>query len=329
MENEKTLSFAKKVKNELSLHIPDSLYGKKAVLSGFARLASTLSIGSHPTLSFRSEISNVAKMAFALLKDLYKFAPTLVFERKMRFDKSMVYVVRIRGEGVYEMLYDLRVMKSLRPMPLRSMVNKDNIRHFCRGLFIAGGSVNAPSGKSYFLEIAMDSQQDAEAVCQGLREVNPRFTFKTIKIREKWMVYLKKSSEISEFLAWLGAHECALDYESQRAAKDLFNNENRLNICLAHNYSRALKNGEENIADIKYLKEHGHLSAPDRKTREVLELRLKDKEASYAEIAERLQSSGIQITKSGVARILSGIKREAAALREKEAKTQENHLTKQ
>lgn len=322
-ESEKMLSFAKKVKTELSLHMPKSLYGQKALLSGIARLACSFSIGSNPILSFRTEISSVAKQIFTLLKSLYHFNPTLIYERKMRFDKSMVFVVRVQGEGVYEMLEDLRVYKNLRSIPLRTMVNKDNIRHFCQGLFIAGGSVNAPTSKSYFLEIAMDSERDAQALCKGLVGVNGRFTFKYIRIRDKWMVYLKKSSEISEFLAWLGAFDCALDYENQRAEKDLFNNENRLNICLAHNYSRALKNGEENIADIKYLKDHGRFDKKDAKTQAVLNIRLKDKEASYAEIAERMTQQGNPMTKSGVARIFAKVKDEVRTLKKETGELEE------
>ena len=306
-------TFAKRVKNELSQRIPSSMKGQRALLSGFVRLSSSLSIGSNPVLTLKTEISNAAKMAFNLFKSLYSLTPSFIFERKMRFDKSMVYVVRVTGECIYDVMEDLRALKNLRPMPLRSLVNSDNIQRFVQGLFIAAGSVNSPESKSYFLEINFTSHEDAIAVVKGLVKVNPRFTFRITSIRDKWMIYLKKSSEIAEFLAWIGATNSALEYENARAEKDLLNSENRLNICLAHNLSRTLKTAQEFQGYIRQIQAQGLDKTLDTRTRAVMKARLEDAESNYSELAEKLSSSGISITKSGVARALGEIKKLALA----------------
>lgn len=311
------VTFAKRVKNELALNEPSTVKGKRALLAGFARQASSLSIGANPVLTFRTEIANAARMTFNLLKDLYSLTPAFVFERKMKFDKSMVYLVRVRGECIYDVMEDLRVLRNLRPVPLRSMLNEENIQRFMQGLFIASGSVNAPESKSYFLEISLNREEDAEAICQALYRENPRFTFRTIARRDKWMIYLKRSSEIAEFIAWIGATNSALEYESARVEKDFFNSENRLNICLAHNLSRSLKTAEENLRQIELIKRAGRESSLDSKTRAVLEARLKDGEASYQELAETLTSQGIPLTKSGVARAFTRIRELAEFLEAK------------
>lgn len=307
-ETEGTLTFAKKAKNELAGAKIQTLGAKKAVLSGFTRLAGTLSIGSRPFLSYRTELSKAAKLIFSLLKELYGVTPRIVFERKMHFDKSMVYVVIADGHEVYGILEDLKVKRKLRPVPIKAMANKDNLRDFVKGLFLATGSLNAPESKSYFLEIAMDSQSDAQTVCNALCRSEGLFSFKVAKIRDKWLVYLKRSSEIAEFLAWLGAPVATLDYENARAEKDYFNNENRLNICYAANYSKSLKTGAENIRDINVFLKRTELGRLDAKTQAVIRSRLKNKDFSYGELAEDITRTGTKITKSGVARVFAKIK---------------------
>lgn len=303
-----TETFAKRVKSELALNQPQSRRGQRALLSGFVRLAASLSIGSNPILNLRTEVSNAAKLAFNLFRSLYSLTPVFVFERRMRFDKPMVYVVRVSGECIYDVMEDLRALKNLRPIPLRSLVNEDNIQRFVQGLFIAAGSVNSPESKSYFLEISFPSAEDAQAVVKGLSKVNPRFCFRITPIRDRWMIYLKRSSEISEFLAWMGAPQAALEYENARAKKDFFNSENRLNICLAHNLSKTLKTAEENIRYIEIVKAHNLERRLDAKTQAVMRARVVDREANYAELAQRLTETGLPMTKSGVARALATIK---------------------
>lgn len=312
MEEENSLTFTKKVKNELSNYKLTSIRAKKNLLSGFTRLASTLSIGSNPSLTYRTPLSKVAKLIYQLLKELYGVTPSIIYERKMHFDKAIVYVVKIHGKEVYDILLDLKVRKSLRLTPIRALVNKENIRHFTQGLFLANGVVNSPDSKSYFLQITMDEEDDAKQLAEGLFSTNQRFSFKLIKNkRQKWMVYLKKSAEIAEFLSWLGATNSMLEYENARVTKDFFNNENRLNICYAANYSKSLKTGEKNISDINIVLKNKSISAYSEKIQSILQYRLKNKDSSYSEIAQALSVNGVKITKSFVARVFKGIAEEA------------------
>lgn len=309
-----TETFAKRVKSELALKTPASRKGQKALLSGFVRPIASLSIGSNPVLTLRTEVSNAAKMAYSLFRTLYSLTPSFIFERKMRFDKSIVYVIRVEGECIYSVMDDLKCVRDLRPIPLRSLVNPDNIQNFCQGLFIAQGSVNSPEGKSYFLEITLTSELDATILCQALKAVNPRFVFKVVSIRDKFMIYLKKSSEIAEFLAWLGATDAALEYENARAEKDLLNSENRLNICLAHNLSKTLKAAKESIEQIQKVKDKGVFASLDRRTQAICQARIQDPEANYQELSDKLVRQGVPMTKSGISRALRRIKEIADSL---------------
>ena len=63
---------------------------------------------------------------------------------------------------------------------------------------MATGSINDPSSKNYHLEISSNSSRHGEYLQKLITKfgLNP----KTIKRRNKYVVYLKKSEEISDFL---------------------------------------------------------------------------------------------------------------------------------
>lgn len=64
-------------------------------------------------------------------------------------------------------------------------------------------------------------------------------------------MYLKKSLQIGNFLAYINAITAMLNYENIRLTRDYNNNDNRVTICYSANYEKALKNGINNIKDIK------------------------------------------------------------------------------
>lgn len=311
MADEKGITFAKTVKTEIANLPYKSKIMKYGVLSGFTRINASFSLGKVPTITYTTEIASVAKLIYSLIKDMYEVTPRIIYQRRMRFNKSMVYVIKVETSKCFEIMNDLKVMKNLQPVPLRSMLNKDNLRYFVSGSFLAGGSVNSPSSSSYFLEIAYNSKEDAERVKEALVSLD-EFSFKVIKRREKWIVYLKRSSEIAMFLSYLGSTNSMLNYENARATKDLMNNENRLDICAAHNYSKAMKKGKENVEDINKLLASHPIELYDEKTIAVMKARLKYQDASYGELAQIITDEGVSISKSGVSHILTAIHEKAS-----------------
>lgn len=315
-KEEGTITFTKHVKNELASLNVRSKKAKSLMLAGFTRLASTLSIGANPSLTYKTSLSKVAKLIYEILKKQYGLIPEIVYEKQMHFNKSISYLIIVRGSRVYDLLSELKVSKNFRFTPLRALINNENIKDFTKGLFLANGSINAPESKNYFLQITFEDEQDALSVKDGLINVNPRFSFKVIKYKKsKWMLYLKKSSEISEFLYWLGATNSGLEYENARVTKDFFNVENRWNNCYAANYSKALKTGEKNIEDINIVLSTRSLHTFNDISKKIIEYRLNNKDASYSEIAKQISTSTNKISKSMVARTFSNISDEAEKIK--------------
>lgn len=310
-DEKKIMTFAKEVKAEIANLPYKSKIMRFGVLSGFTRINGETSLGSVPSITYKTEIASVAKLIFSLVKDMYDITPRIIYQRKMRFNKSMDYVIKVESKKTYEILSELKVMKNFQPVPLRSMLNKENLRYFLAGAFMAGGSVNAPSSKSYFLEISFSNKDDATRVMEALQSTE-EFSAKVIQRRDKWIVYLKRSSEIAMFLSYIGATNSMLNYENARVTKDLINNENRLDICAAHNYSKSLKKGQENIEDINKLLSRYSMDRFDVKTQAVMKARLSHPDSSFGELAELITEDGIFISKSGVSHILSSLHEKAS-----------------
>ena len=97
------------------------------------------------------------------------------------------------------------------------------------GAFLAAGSVNSPETSNYHLEISLNSENYAKWLSKLFaRYKNSNIEPKIIKRRDKYVIYFKKSDQISNFLIIIGAVSSCLEFEDVRANRDLINNANRL-----------------------------------------------------------------------------------------------------
>jgi DNA-binding protein WhiA len=315
MENQE-IAFAKKVKNEIAVNS----YKKeemKYLLSGFIRNAGSLSLGSNPSLTIHTEIACVAKLIYSGLKEVYGLTPAIAYEKTNRFKKGLVYLVTVDDKRLYDVMLDLEVLEDgmIRIPPKKGLLRK-NLRYLVIGSFLANGSVNNPSsGKtSYFLEMAFSSKADALAIKRKLTSFKEEKTmnFKYIKRREKHVLYLKRSDQISVFLSYIGAVESMFDFENARIVKEDININNRLSICDSANYGKTLIAAQADIDAINKILSFKSLDLFDEKTQAVIKERLKLKDANYRELAASItENEGISITKSGVVHILSTLRDKA------------------
>jgi DNA-binding protein WhiA len=315
MENQE-IAFAKKVKNEIAVNS----YKKeemKYLLSGFIRNAGSLSLGSNPSLTIHTEIACVAKLIYSGLKEVYGLTPAIAYEKTNRFKKGLVYLVTVDDKRLYDVMLDLEVLEDgmIRIPPKKGLLRK-NLRYLVIGSFLANGSVNNPSsGKtSYFLEMAFSSKADALAIKRKLTSFKEEKTmnFKYIKRREKHVLYLKRSDQISVFLSYIGAVESMFDFENARIVKEDININNRLSICDSANYGKTLNAAQTDIDAINKILSFKSLDLFDEKTQAVIKERLKLKDANYRELAASItENEGISITKSGVVHILSTLRDKA------------------
>jgi len=318
---EKKISFARKIKEELAT-IAYSPEEKKYILSGFIRNGGIFSFGKVPSLELHTEDALIAKLIYACLKDAYQLEPSIHYEKVARFGRGLVYVIHVEDKSLESVMEDLEILQDgFYRIPPKEGLHRRNLKFLLVGCFLANGSVNNPNSSktSYFAEMAFSDKQDAMAIKHKLDTFKDErmMNFRYILRRDKHVLYLKKSDQITVYLSYLGATEAMFEFENARMVKDDMNNLNRLSICDTANFKRSVETGQKDIEAINIVLKVKHLEFFDEKSKAVIETRLKYPESNYRELAELIyENEKIQITKSGVVHILRNIRAKADEINE-------------
>ena len=315
------LNFAKKVKLEIASK-EYTFNEKKALLSGFIRCNGVIGINkNNPSIKLKSELGPVIKLLRLSFKEIYKLDSTLSFEKKVRFGKGTIYILKIQDKQVYSILEDLEIMdSSFNRLIVNKYTSDEVFASFIRGVFLSSGSINNPSSNktSYFLELALSSLSDLNKIKDtfDLFKEERTITFKYIKRRDKEILYLKKSDQISVFLSYIGATEAMFEFENARLMRDDLNTYNRLSICDMANFTRTIDAANKDIEMIENLLKEKPLNLFDEKTQSVIKARTKYKEANYRELVDIIKNEySTPISKSGIAYVLNSLRNEYSKLK--------------
>ena len=206
------MSFTADVKDELTRVIPTCSHCDKATHAAIARIEGTL-LFSGPgryKLEIATEISSVARLVIRSLHTLYKLKTELTVRRSV-LHKTPNYLITVPSQPNLE--------------PALHLVEKTCCAAaYLRGAFLGSGFIAEPRGDFHF-EITVESEELANGLVQLMadRDINARVLHR----RNSYIVYLKSGEAISEFLAFVGAHQCALAMENERVRKSVRNDINR------------------------------------------------------------------------------------------------------
>lgn len=309
-------TFSRRVKDELTLLINDQK-ALRPLLSGVVRVSGVLILGHEKKLKVTTEISELADLIFKAFETVYKVHPSYQYGNKTHFDKAPTYSVVIR-ENVFDILRDLECFDDLVRMKPKEMIKSSNFKYFVTGIFLGAGMISDPQKSQYYVELSFSDEEDAKSVLHKLLTFKggKKMSFKMTTRRDRYILYLKKGEEISVLLAYIGATNMMMEFEDTRLTKDFFNSQNRLIICDAANYKKALKNGESNLADIDIIEKRVGLFSFDDKNKLAIQVRKDHPDASYNEISKIMtEEGGIPITKSGVVHIFKKLHEFAEKLR--------------
>ncbi|MDR1734867.1 MAG: DNA-binding protein WhiA [Oscillospiraceae bacterium] len=190
---------------------------------------------------------------------------------------------------------------------------------FLRGVFLACGVVSDP-GKGYHLALAVGSKRLSESLrdfIAGLGVDVEDFDVapKTAQKNGAWLLYIKDSGQIEQFIAFLGAQKSYLAFMEKKVVRDVRNRINRQNNFDVANLSRMTKAAARHLQAIAVLRESGRFEALPPELRSAAELREENPEASLAELCA-LSADGV--TRSGMNHRLTRL---AAAASEEDAGT--------
>lgn len=304
------MSFSVEVKEEIVRYEFNNDSEKRALLSSLARINGTMGMnGKNVILEIRSENAKIAKLLFTIIKDLYDIEARILVAKKMKLKKNNVYLVQVRDKGL-EILEDLQIYKNgkLDNNPTKDILKNiaDN-KTYLMGCFLASGSVNDPTSKHYHLEITAHSEKHAEFLVKLIMKFD--LFAKVIKRRNSYVVYIKKSEEISDFLRIINANNCVMAFEEERISKDYWNSNNRLNICELSNEVKTIQSASKQLEFIDKIYRNDKEYMLDSKDKQIVQIRRENPEANLQEIADIYNEKyGVKISKSGVNHRLRKIK---------------------
>lgn len=309
------MSFAFDVKKELTMLEVHPEHAK-AELAALIRMNGTLRIVDHEFhLNVQTENAAIARRIYSLIKDHFEVESELLVRRKMKLKKNNVYIVRMKN-GSQLILKELGIMDGMLyngHVPDEIKKNTQKMKSYLRGAFLAGGSVNNPETSRYHLEIHSSYEAHNEDIC----EMMDRFDLhaKKHERRNGYIVYIKESEKIANFLALIGANGSMFKFEDVRIVRDMRNSVNRLVNCENANLNKTINAAGRQIENIQLIdKIKGLESLPD-KLQEIAVLRVEYPEVSLKELGELVPNGAV--SKSGVNHRLRKINKIAEELKKR------------
>ncbi len=300
------MSFAGDVKKEL-MGLDMFSCCKKAMMAGILQGSSEVVITNRKLkVVIKTYLPSLLRFLLPEFKKGYDISPEISYLAKKGLNNYRVYYMEI-DEKAEEIINDFHLM------PFDTVVEDDELLEreccksaFVRGIFIAKGSVNDPKKSSYHLEILFRKIEIASLVSKILNENNIESKLTTRK--NQTLLYIKKSEEISKFLAYIGASVGVLYFEDSRIYRDLANNVNRTMNCDIANGSKSLKYCQKQLEAIKYLEDHNLTSKLTGRLQDAIRLRKEYPDSSLAELGEFSHKIlGKNMSKSGISHCMSEI----------------------
>ena len=300
------ISFTKEVKEELC-QTPFDIDRQKAILCGFIRINGTLSFSSgQSVLNVTSTNAGIIRYIYTLFRSIYKVDPETRKEKTQKLAKNHTYYLFI-NEKVDEILEDLQYDMLSDDIPLIFLKDENRYGGYLAGSFLASGSVNSPISSNYHLEVSVNFEGYAKSLRKFIARAGRHiFNPTTCQRRSKYVVYLKKSEQISSFLVAIGAVNSCLNFENVRVNRDMTNSAHRLEMCDAANMQKSFYAAQEQVKMINFI---GISALKSEKAIVVAKTRIANPEASLTELSEIIfNERQLDIRKSNLNHIFRSIK---------------------
>lgn len=290
------MSFTSNIKNEIS----SIEYGKSEKM---AELSAILNIGVkiyEDKFEIYTENISVARRIYLLIKEIYHVEIDMdTGYNSLRGNKLVLLSVHDKIDLI---LSDLCIQKNNERIyvPDNYLVDEEHDKQaYLRGVFMICGSINDPKTSRYHLEFVISNEDTANYVNNLLNEFY--FNSKVIKRDKNYMVYIKESEKISDFIKLLNARTSLFYYEDIRIYRDHKNMTNRLNNCEQANVDKMIQASSEQLELIRKLRETRDFDLLEQGIKDICIYKEKYPESSMAELAEIISTETERpITKSGI-----------------------------
>lgn len=292
------MSFSTEIKNEVcSLKL--SRVENISFLSGFVRNNKLENVNK---ISLLTENPKIVRYLYNLFKEIYGVSPLIEKGKSNNFNKNVYYNLVIDNNANF-ILKDIMVIdddNKLLEEPKSYIIDTEDLkRAYLRGVFLACGSINDPKKLGYHMEFFIYNKSEASFVSNILNDFY--INNKILARDNNYMVYVKESEKIGDFLRIISANVALLYFEDIRIYRDHKNMTNRLNNCEQANVDKIVSSAQNQLNDIKKLEDVIGFDLLDEKLQEVIVYRKKYPDVSLNDLSIIMtEETGKTITKSGL-----------------------------
>lgn len=321
------MSFSTETKNELARVMPESLYYKKAELSGIAKLAGSIQITGYKKINLKisTELNSVARKIFKILKSDFNINTTIVVNKNQMLKKNNSYVLTVKSDmGSEELMKNLglldedEVFLPCHSIPPWVYEDEECKKAFIRGAFLGGGSISDPE-RNYHLEFVASNEEFAQSLMNLINSLG--LNSKIVCRKNSYVVYLKESEQISDLLSLIGGFQALLSLQNTKVLKQMRNNVNRIVNCETANLSKTVNAAVKQVENIKLIQQKIGINKLPESLQKIALLRVENEDLTLKELGELLNP---QISKSGVNHRLKKIEEIANKLRNEEFSSDNN-----
>lgn len=286
------MSFTAEVKDELSRVPAACTHCDKATLAALVRIEGTLFVSGpgRYRMEVATDVGNVARLVIKLLHGIYHLKTDLTVRRSV-LHKTPNYLIEVPPQPhLADSLRDMGVLSQEEGGGLELGIRPELVEKRCctaaylRGAFLGSGFISNPRGDFHF-EITVESENLAHDLVALMEEQG--IHARVMQRRATHMVYLKSGAAILEFLAFTGAHQCALAMESERVVKSVRNDVNRITNAEVANQAKSASAAVDQLFAIReVLEAYGMENLPPA-LQDFIKLRVAFPDASLKELGER------------------------------------------
>lgn len=307
-------SFAKIVKEEIiSREYKDERL--LSILSGFIRDNGVLRIrNKKDIIVVQIDNPKIAKFIYLSVAKIFNEKPQIQHLKKRKLNKDVSFVINITNPVLINKLHIHLIDNEIDKYFYQ---NSERIGGYLAGTFLASGSVNSPKSSNYHLEASFNDEEYAKSVIELAKKYEATtFNIKTTQRRDRHVIYLKRSDQIVDFLALIGATNACLDFENTRIDRDVMNVTNRLKNLDTANYEKTIKASKNDIKIInKLIKKKGLANLGSEKVILLASLRVKYPEDTLEDLAEKMSEElHTDVSKSNINHILRAFRLEGRNL---------------
>ena len=309
------MSFSSEIKDEVAKIKVEDYKIILSELAGITPMCGILNFKNNKiSMEYITENAPVARRIFTFLRRSFGFDVEVKNVRSTQLKKNVFIIYISQDESCRLLLDELKYIKGasvfmINYAPTDLIKTSNEKKAYIRGAFMGSGSITDPK-KGYHLEFVSENESNALFLRDTINEFGLKS--KVIMRKEKYIIYIKDSEQISDFLSLIGAYNSVLNYENVRVIKEMRNNVNRIVNCETANLNKTVKSSYDQVEDIKLIEKEIGIENLDEDLKAIAKIRLENRSMSLNDIANSLEP---KVSKSTVNYRFKKLRRIANKLR--------------